>query len=513
MNRTALTLVAAALLSACADNSSDLGSTTGSPTLDVSRGVTTGGAQDIAQFRAVVTAGRVPAPSLLDATGFFAEHALDQPPATCGQTLCVNTLLAVAPRFDDSNWTMGYVTLSTAADPATRDRPALHMVVVIEDSPSVRDWVPNLRPALRRLAANLRATDRVTVVLAGRTARVPQRLVDGHDPAWVDALTFSADGAGLYDGLAAADDAIASAAGFSGASRVLLLTSGHADAGVTQPSRIVALGEALARRGVALSVVGLDGSYDPAVPTALGAIGAGTYAFATDGTDLSNILDAEGQTTLYPLATSMRLRVTAAPGYRIGRVYGARRLSLQGDAAVLDAPALFIGTRMGSRDIGGGRRGGGSGIFVELIPVASEASGIAAGAPAFHVEASWQTPDGRAEQFSGDQANPLAPGRNPDAMWPVFSDATRGKVFMMLNMYLALRASVTFFDVGDCARAKGVVDMMDTAVDGWLRRYPDPDLGADQQLLQRLRDNLDAQCRSAPPVQPRAWFEGGCFFL
>lgn len=511
MNRHALTLLTTMLLAACADSSATVDGAN-SPSLDVSRGVTTGGAQDIARFRSIVAQGQVPAPTTLDETGFFAEHALDQPPATCGQTLCVNTLLAVAPRFDNSNWTMGYVTLSTAVDPATRDRPPLHMVVVIEDSDLVSGWETGIRDALRRMAANLRATDRVTVILAGRTPRTVRRLVDAHDASWVDAISYSRGNAGLYDGLAAADDAIA-AAGPSWSSHVLLLTTGRANAGITQPSRILALAEGIARGGTSISVVGFGDPYAPDVPTALGAMGAGGYAYAANATDLSNILDAEGQTTLYPLATSLALRVTPAPGYRIGRVYGARRLTLQGGAAVLDAPALFIGTRMGSRDVGGGRRGGGSGIFVELIPVSSEATSIGPNAPAFHVEATWRSAEGRMEQFSGDQANSLAPGRNPDAMWPVFSDATQGKVFMMLNMFLALKASVGFYDVGDCARAKGVVDMMQTAADGWLRRYPDPDLSADQDLLERLRSNLDTQCHAAAPVQPRGWFEGGCFFL
>jgi hypothetical protein len=96
-------------------------------------------------------------------------------------------------------------------------------------------------------------------------------------------------------------------------------------------------------------------------------------------------------------------------------------------------------------------------------------------------------------------------------MWPEFSDESRGKAFMALNLYLALRASVGFYDAGDCARAQGVLDMMDTSVEIWRRRRPDPDIDADAALMLRLRENLRGACRAIDPVQPRT-FSGGCFF-
>ena len=64
--------------------------------------VAQGGAQDFAQFRALVEAGKVPTPDTLDPVGFFAEHALDMPKADCGKDVCVHPFLAVAPRFDQT---------------------------------------------------------------------------------------------------------------------------------------------------------------------------------------------------------------------------------------------------------------------------------------------------------------------------------------------------------------------------------------------------------------------------
>jgi Ca-activated chloride channel family protein len=489
--------------------SSDVAPTVPPPT-GTARGVTQGGAQDIAHFRAIVAQGNVPAPETLDVTGFFAEHALDLPPATCGRAVCLAPMLAVAPRFDGGNWTMGYVALSTSVDPATLARPPLHLVLVVDPPAASMGY----EAGLRRVLAGLRAEDRVSVVRIG-TAR-PLRLhgVAPTDTQVMAEATQTTVSGGLYEGLAEASRAIDTLTGFSGASRILLVTTGEASQGVTDPGRIVALGESLVRRGVALSVVGYGygSQYRPTIPAALGSLGAGTYSYAESSRDMEAILQVESETLLFPLATDFRMRFIPSPGYRVGRVYGARRAVARGEVIEVDAPALFIGSRVGAQSVGGSRRGGGSGLFVELIPDLAMSPTIGANAPAFRVEATWTNATTRVEESTDAEVrNTLAPGRNPAEMWPSFSDESRSKVFMMLNMYLAFQSTVTFYDNGDCARAQGVIDMMSTSIDLWNRRRPDPDINADTRLLNDLRENLRTRCRAVQPVQPRN-FSGGCFY-
>lgn len=512
--RSALLAITTLLTVACASSDATLSEGGGGSNTEVTRGVTQGGAQDIARFRSIVQSGGIPAPETLDATGFLAEHAFDLPPATCGASVCVNPMLAVAPRFDGGNWTMGFVALSTAVDPSARARRPLHLVVVLEESDVILA-APGLREGVARLMRSLRPEDRVSLVSAGSTARVRYQGASPSEASFPsDTLGWRRDVA-LYEALATARTVATGLQGFTGDTRVLLLTTGRANAGAAagDAARIIALGEGMARAGVALSVVGMGESYDERVPMALGSIAAGTYAYAMNATDLGDILDNEARTSLFPLATDFVMTVTPARGYRVGRIYGARRAVVKDGNAVLESPALFIGSREGSRDVAGGRRGGGGGLFIELIADATMAPSVGANANAFTVEATWRNADtGVGERTGTAQRNGLAPGQNPaDSMWPEFSDENRGKAFMALNMYLALRASVTFYDAGDCARAQGVIDMMDTAVELWRRRRPDPDIDADAQLMERLRTNLLGQCRAVEPIQPRN-FSGGCFY-
>jgi Ca-activated chloride channel family protein len=216
---------------------------------------------------------------------------------------------------------------------------------------------------------------------------------------------------------------------------------------------------------------------------------------------------------MFPLATDFRMTVAASEGYRVGRIYGARHAEARDEWALLASPALFLGHRMGSDDVAGGRRGGGGGLFVELL--ADPSTGVGAGAPAVTVHATWTAADGTPRSSEQTLVNPLAPGQNPAGMWPELTDEARGNAFMMLNMYLALRASTSFFADGDCARSMGVVDMMAPAVEGWQAEYDNPDIWADYDLMLSLRSNVETQCnvvRAVAPVQPES-FSGGCMML
>ncbi len=491
--------------------------------------VAQGGAQDFAQFRALVQAGKVPTPDTLDSVGFFAEHALDMPEADCGKDVCVHPFLAVAPRFNGGNWTMAYVTMNTAVDPKDLPHPPVHLVIAVERSAYTGLGQASIASGASELLAGLTPQDRVSVVSFAATAE-QRALALSPSAAELPGIVgeagmnaFGDDGVGLYEGIAAAEDALekGDAAGFSGQHRILLLTSGHATKGITDPAHILSLGEGIAAQGTAFSVIGLGADFAQQIPTALGSMGAGTYAYALSTTDLNTILSDEGQTSFFPLATEFTLEVVPAKGYEVGRVYGVHRAVREESGVTLSMPALFIGQRAGSSDVGGSRRGGGGGLFVELNAESAAAS-IGAGAEAFAVTADWkQASGGAAQGVQTAIANSLPPGTNPPDIWWTITDGagnqdTHGKPFMMLNMYLAFRGVIDFYQAGDCERALGVVDMMQLSVSGWLGKYQDTDITDDNNLMLMLRANVEQACQAAQssvtPVEPTGFGGGCCMF-
>jgi len=474
-----------------------------------SRSVTQGGAQDIGHFRSIVESGAVPRPSTIEPVGFFAEHAIDLPEADCGERVCMHANLAVAPGIDrESNWTMAFVALNTPVDPRELDRPDTHIVLAIEDTVRTARVREYAEQAFRAFANELLPADRISVIRVGERAEVLASAVRPTDPALATAsrsFTGLDSRAALYDGLARASALIEDMSTFEGAHRVVLLTSGRADAGVTDQMRVVQLGDALAAAGVGVSVIGAGQDYRPELAMQISEGGGGSYYFAEDASDLEEIFTLEGRTSLFPLATNFGLVIEPAPGYRVGRVYGARRAWSEQAAAYLTSPVLMVGNRTGAEDVDEGRRGGGGGLFVELIVDPEIAADIGPDALAFTARAEWtdaESGEPVIQQISINNA--LAPGANPGGMFPHFADPLRGKAFMMLNMYLSLRTTVELFHGGDCAQALGIPPAMLPTYEGWQAEYDDPDVDADWALLTQLSSNVRSQCSDITPVAPVA---------
>jgi Ca-activated chloride channel family protein len=480
-----------------------------------STGVTQAGAQDAAHFRSLIEEGSVPEPSLLDQVGFFAEHALDQPEADCGEVVCAHPSLAVAPRFDEGTWTMAFVSLNSPVDPETRPRQPVHLVLAVESSTTARQVTTAGTALFEEVLGELQPEDRLSVVSFAEEVTL---LVEAAVPGVTDVSGVqlpappAADSVDLYGGIAAAADVLSVPSDFVGTSRIVLLTTGRANAGITDAERIEALAEGLVRQGTPFSVLGMSSSYEAALPRSIAELGAGNYAFAETAGDLQQLVSQEAGVRLVPLASDVELRVVPSPGYRVGRIYGARRAIVEEGIAVLRTPALFLGTRSSADDIGEGRRGGGGGLFVELVADPAASAEIGADQPAFRLETSYTDVDAAASvSFELEVNNGLSPGERPAENWPHFSTPEYGKAFMMLNMYLAFKAMVELYTAGDCGAALGVSYMMEPGVDEWQSRFDDPDITADGEMMQLLRQNISDLCRAVPV--PPSNYEAGCFAL
>jgi len=487
--------LALALASACGSESP-----MATPTGDGTRGVTFGGAADIGQFRAVTERGEIPDESMLDPVGFFAEHAVDLPAVDCGADVCVQSGLAVAPRFDGDNWTMGYVALRTAVDPSALERAPAHVVIAV-------DRGAQHGAEVSRLIEGLEPNDRVTVLAFDRGL---DRVIDHAEPASIESVELGdhLGGRDLFAALAEAITLARSDAEREG--RVVLLTHGRATTGIQEPEPLLALSSEAAGEGIPTTVV--TDADTSAYPKELAQAGGGTFYFASGRDDMADVMTLVGQTTLHPIATDLHLEVRPMDGYTLGRVFGAPAGTvIDASGAIIDAPALFVGARESETDVATGRRGGGGGFFVELF--ADTGSSIEAGHQALSVIATYTDAAGDAQTVDAGSWNVLAPGQNPDDMWPAFSNAEITKPFMMVNMYLGLRFQTELYGAGDCARARGVLPMMEVSVEGWQRLYEDPDIAADWQLMQRIDENIQGACADSEVIEPVSYVYASCMVI
>ena len=471
------------------------------PTGDGSRGVTFGGAADIGQFRASVSRGEVPRPSVLDPVGFFAEHAVALPAVDCGADICLQSGLAVAPKFNGDDWTMGYVAMRTQVTPESLRRRPTHVVVAVERG------YRNAEQQLPQLYRALDSQDRVSVLRFGTTSETVYR---EEEPGSLEPLERATGQA--TDLFLALSDAIALAKATSGEliARVILITRGPGSLGISEPSNFQQLVRDAAREGIPTTVI--TGDDETSFSPDLAIAGGGSFYFASDADDFGRVLTLVGSTTLHPIATDVQLTVQALEGYRIGRVFGAPASRSDSTRAVIDTPALYVGAREGVDLVDTGRRGGGGGFFVELI--ADDDSDRPAGHRAFEVALTYRETDGHLVETASGGWNVLSPGKIPDGMWPAFSDAGITKPFMMLNMYLGLLTQLDLYDVGDCERARGVLPMMKQSVDGWQEVFDDPDIDADFELMRRVDQAIDGACGEVREViQPMSYSHASCMMI
>jgi Ca-activated chloride channel family protein len=297
------------------------------------------------------------------------------------------------------------------------------------------------------------------------------------------------------------------------AQKVLFLTSGLPQGGLTSVENLEAMGRTLAEEEVAVSVFGVGSYFRRELPRALSEGSGGNFFVSASQEDLVQALQAEAESGFWPIARNLEIRAEAEPGYRIGQIYGAQSVRATSTTALLSSPTLFIGARQGSEDTSGGRRGGGGGWFVELI--ADSAPGMTARSetPVLRVEIRYlDALTGENVEQDFELLTPIGVGNNPQPQAPIFDPPISAKPFMMLNMYIALRGALSYYEQGACPLAMGMRDMMELSYLLWQEQHDDEDITDDFFLLGKLTDAFRQNCSGAAAIWP---VEGttGCFYM
>lgn len=466
-------------------------------------GVSAAGAQDFGQFRQILEAGEVPHPDVLDPLGFLAEHKLDYPAPDCGDDVCLHALLGVGGNLmTGTNCTLLQVGLNSPLDPNAMERPPLDLVIAVDTSGSMRGTpIGYVQQGLREMQRVLRPEDRLTLVTYDTAARVAAEGLPGDDVVGIEAAIerLVADGStNLYDGLYTALEKADAAREAGRETRVIFLSDGVGTAGLTHPARLEALADAYARRGIGITTIGLGEDFDVDTMRAISDTGAGNFYFLESPAAAAEVFTEEALTFLVPVALDVQIEIYAGEGYIVRGAYGTRGWTGGLRSGVVDQASLFLAGRQRADDpIEGGRRGGGGGILVELMPRA----GASVDAPdeVGQVGLSYTDPtSGERVEQTVDIRNPFAPGEIPDGGH--FTHDTVRKGFVMLNVLVAFQLAAELALEADHGSAIALLDALDEGMSAWLTDHPDSDLSDDLRYARLFRRNLEA-ARSRQPVQ------------
>ncbi|AWV23395.1 Hypothetical protein HVPorG_04893 [Roseomonas mucosa] len=248
-----------------------------------------------------------------------------------------NTLTLTAGLDRTRAWEEGgsvrYLVAELAAEGATTPRtevPALNLALAIDVSGSMAgDKIDAARRAARAVAEALTERDRLSIVAFDSTAEL---LLDARPmdragrAAAITAIAGLAErgGTNLFDGwlLAAERVAVAMATAPQASHRVLLLSDGQANEGVTEREEIARHAGALLERGVVTSALGIGNGYDEELLGAIAEAGGGNLHDAEHAPEIGEVVLGELQAGRAALVERVTLRVTVPANLR-GEVVGA----------------------------------------------------------------------------------------------------------------------------------------------------------------------------------------------
>lgn len=483
MRFSSLGLVVVVVAATACGAGSDAGSAPGG-------GVTFGGAQDIGELRSILDRGEIPGPKTLDANGFFNEHYAPPPPASCGGRLCVSAGLAVGRAWlDDRHQATLQIALSTNVDPAELPRLPMRLVVVVDHSGSMASdgRLEKVKAGLLTLIDNLEDEDRLAILSFDDVVTIDAPFAPTLDRPALRAVVQALQprgGTNIHDGLRAGLDLLGDEPQSDRQNRVIFLSDGLATVGITAQSAIIEMATSRITRGIGLTTIGVGNDFDAPLMRGLAERGAGNFYYLEDAAAADEVFVEELDYFMSPLALELQIEATAGSGWRFGKVTGTSLWTATAASGNMKIPAVFLASRVGENPgPGGGRRGGGSTLFIDLQNLSPGGARVA------ELTLSYRLP-GEAERITDTLTLDYDrdPTETPDE--PYLSYSGMAERYAMYNAYLGLEAATRLAESNyTCAAAALRATRRNGGI--WLAAHEsDQDLAADLALIDKFLGNL-----------------------
>jgi Ca-activated chloride channel family protein len=226
----------------------------------------------------------------------------------------------------------------------TGEPPARNLVFLVDVSGSMmpKDRLPLVKTALRMLADQLTARDRIALVVYAGSTGVVLPSTPGNEKARIHDALQRLEAGGSTNGAGGITLAYATAhEGFvkGGVNRVVLATDGDFNVGITSLGDLTRLIEQERARGVFLSVLGVGrGNLKDATLEQLADRGNGNYAYIDSLQEARRVLVEQVGATIVTIAKDVKLQVEFNPRH-VGayRLVGYENRTLQTEDFANDA--------------------------------------------------------------------------------------------------------------------------------------------------------------------------------
>ncbi len=207
-------------------------------------------------------------------------------------------------------------------------RPPLNVALVIDTSGSMRgDAIVQARDAARAFVSELDPTDRVSIVSFSSDSKVevPSTYVDDAGRArlmasidGLQAQGMTALSGGLRDGV---DQVLANRTDHT-LDRVVLMTDGIPNVGITTAQGLVDKTRRIRSEGVSMTALGFSTQYDADLMGAMALAGSGNYRYIQTPSDFARAFATELEDLFSTTASQVALDVKVPTGVRIEEAMG-----------------------------------------------------------------------------------------------------------------------------------------------------------------------------------------------
>ena len=246
----------------------------------------------------------------------------------------------------------GYLEVLVTATPdkaARSKRLPLNLALVIDTSGSMRDEkkLDYVKQAAIALVNRLRPDDRLAIISYNTEAKVvlassPVRAEQ--DARWLIQSLRADGGTDIGAGLIAGYHQLREFAGSQSINRVLLLSDGKANQGITSSAELSRMVLQEADTGISLSTFGVGLDFNEDLLAALSESGRGMYYFIDRPESMESILAKEFNAVEQLVAEDIRVTVTLMPGLRIEQVF-ANSYEVNGNTVLIRFGDLAAGER------------------------------------------------------------------------------------------------------------------------------------------------------------------------